>query len=271
VQGASFPQDFFSSASAAGWSLNVSLPGMTVTGVSCFVTNAFGNSGVFGLTVNLAMAAVALTSGSGTTGDAAVFDATGKIVDAGAAPALTTRRVNTTAPLTGGGDLSADRTLAISAFTGDSGAGGAKGAVPAPAVGDAAAGKFLKANGQWAVPAPPTVTHGFGATFDGAGSPLTAGLVAYLQVATSGTISAWNILVDAGACTIKVWKVAAGTAVPTAANSINTAGVALTTGTAIRSTTVTDFTTLAVAADDLIGVYLQAVSGATKVFFSVEM
>jgi hypothetical protein len=35
-------------------------------------------------------------------------------------------------------------------FTGDSGAGGAAGGVPAPAAGDAAASKFLKANGTWA-------------------------------------------------------------------------------------------------------------------------
>lgn len=35
---------------------------------------------------------------------------------------------------------------------GDSGAGGTAGVVPAPSSGDAAAGKFLKANGTWAVP-----------------------------------------------------------------------------------------------------------------------
>jgi hypothetical protein len=35
------------------------------------------------------------------------------------------------------------------AFTGDSGSGGVKGLVPAPAAGDAAAGKFLKADGTW--------------------------------------------------------------------------------------------------------------------------
>lgn len=39
----------------------------------------------------------------------------------------------------------------ISNFIGDSGAGGVKGLVPAPAAGDAAAGKFLKADGTWAV------------------------------------------------------------------------------------------------------------------------
>lgn len=63
--------------------------------------------------------------------------------------ALKTRNILTTAPLTGGSDLSFDRTLAIDAFTGDSGAGGAKGAVPAPAAGDSAAKKVLKAGGTW--------------------------------------------------------------------------------------------------------------------------
>ena len=37
-------------------------------------------------------------------------------------------------------------------FTGDSGSGGAHGLVPAPAIGDASANKFLNANGSWAVP-----------------------------------------------------------------------------------------------------------------------
>lgn len=39
----------------------------------------------------------------------------------------------------------------IPLFVGDSGAGGVQGAVPAPAAGDAAAGKFLKADGTWTV------------------------------------------------------------------------------------------------------------------------
>lgn len=38
-------------------------------------------------------------------------------------------------------------------FIGDTGTGGIEGLVPAPAAGDAAAGKFLKADGSWAVPA----------------------------------------------------------------------------------------------------------------------
>jgi hypothetical protein len=105
-----------------------------------------------------------------------------KLVNAGTAGV--TGKVLTGAGLTGGGDLSVDRTLSLAsmpanslkgnngastavpsdltaaqaaamlpAMLGDSGSGGAKGLVPAPAAGDAAAGKFLKANGTWAVPA----------------------------------------------------------------------------------------------------------------------
>lgn len=40
----------------------------------------------------------------------------------------------------------------LPAVVGDSGSGGTKGSVPAPGSGDAAAGKFLKADGTWAVP-----------------------------------------------------------------------------------------------------------------------
>lgn len=47
-------------------------------------------------------------------------------------------------------------TKAIPAVIGDSGSGGTKGLVPAPGAGDAAAGKFLKADGTFAVPGVPT-------------------------------------------------------------------------------------------------------------------
>mgnify|MGYP003473221595 CR=1 FL=1 len=49
-------------------------------------------------------------------------------------------------------DLTATQATALlDAMVGDSGSGGTKGLVPAPASGDAAAGKFLKADGTWAV------------------------------------------------------------------------------------------------------------------------
>lgn len=43
-------------------------------------------------------------------------------------------------------------TTILDAMVGDSGAGGTKGLVPAPAAGAAAGGRFLKADGTWAVP-----------------------------------------------------------------------------------------------------------------------
>jgi hypothetical protein len=51
----------------------------------------------------------------------------------------------------------------LPAFVGDSGSGGTAGLVPAPAAGDAAAGKVLKADGTWYVPgglSDPTTTKG---------------------------------------------------------------------------------------------------------------
>lgn len=48
---------------------------------------------------------------------------------------------------------SAQATALLDPVVGDAGAGGTKGLVPAPAAGDAAAGRFLKADGTWAAPA----------------------------------------------------------------------------------------------------------------------
>jgi hypothetical protein len=64
------------------------------------------------------------------------------------------------------------------AFTGDSGSGGTKGLVPAPAAGDAAAGKFLKADGTFATPA-------------GTGAPASA---QYVTLATDGTLTSERVL-----------------------------------------------------------------------------
>lgn len=61
------------------------------------------------------------------------------------ARALASRLINTTAPITGGGDLTADRTIAISAATATT-----AGAVPTPP-NDAT--KFLRGDATWAVPA----------------------------------------------------------------------------------------------------------------------
>ena len=72
------------------------------------------------------------------------------------------RSISTTAPLTGGGDLSANRTLDISTFTLT-----VKGAVPPPTT---ATGKFLKDDGTWAAAGGGTVNKFSQATVGGATS-----------------------------------------------------------------------------------------------------
>lgn len=77
-----------------------------------------------------------------------------------AAKAPTARAINTTAPLTGGGDLSADRTLAVNTF------GAAQSGVVPPSGGGTT--NFLRADGAWTAPtasvAATEVQLNFGAT-----------------------------------------------------------------------------------------------------------
>lgn len=120
-----------------------------------------------------------------------------------------------------------------------------------------------------AVPANGKV-RAFGVTFDGGGSALSSGVTRYLTVPFGCTISAWNIAVDTGTATIKTWKIATGTAIPTVSNSISTSGVAISSGTAIHSTTVSDFTSVTVNANDILGFNLFAVSGTTQLNFILE-
>lgn len=87
----------------------------------------------------------------------------------------------------------------------------------------------------------------------------------------SGTITAFNFVVDGGTATISVWKIATGTAKPTAANSINTSGVSISTGTALRSTTLTDFTSTTVTSGDIFAFNISAISGVTEIDFQLEI
>jgi hypothetical protein len=111
----------------------------------------------------------------------------------------------------------------------------------------------------------------FGASFDGGGSALAAGMSSHAQTLPfAGTIAAWNITLDAGTATVKVWKIATGTAIPTVANVINTSGIAISSGTAVHSTTLTDFTTTTVTANDIVIINITAVSSATKLNVTIS-
>lgn len=113
--------------------------------------------------------------------------------------------------------------------------------------------------------------HTFGVTLDGGGSVLATGQKGYVTVPFAGTITGWNITADAGTCTLDIWKIATGTAIPTVSNTITaSAKPALATGTAIHSTTLTAWTT-SVVANDIIGFNLDAVATATKITLVVEV
>lgn len=117
-----------------------------------------------------------------------------------------------------------------------------------------------------------TTARSISGTFSSGGAPLSAGMVFYYgAVPIACTITAWQYQLDlADTATVSTWKVATGTASPTVANTISTAGVGISTGTAVKSTTLTDFTTTAIAAYDLIAFSLDASGGvATQLTFSL--
>lgn len=111
-----------------------------------------------------------------------------------------------------------------------------------------------------------------GFTIDGGGSAISTGKVkGFFTCPYAGAITAWSIVVDTGTVTVKVWKIVTGTAKPTSANSINTSGVAISSGTAIRSTTLTDFTTTTVSAGDIFAYNIEAVASVTEMTFNLEI
>jgi hypothetical protein len=111
-----------------------------------------------------------------------------------------------------------------------------------------------------------------GFTVDGGGSAITTGKVkGFFTCPYAGTISGYNIVADAGTCTVKTWKIATGTAKPTVAHSISTSGVSLSSGTAIHSATVTDFTTTTVTANDIFAFDITAVATATELSYNIEI
>ena len=121
-------------------------------------------------------------------------------------------------------------------------------------------------------PARAGANQGFGAAFGSvaSGSPALVADTAYFTVPHACTIAAWNITVNAGTATFDIWKVATGTAIPTSSNSITaSAQPAISTGTAIHSTTLTGWTT-SVSANDIVAINLKTVATATFASIVVE-
>jgi hypothetical protein len=109
-----------------------------------------------------------------------------------------------------------------------------------------------------------TMGRTFGAGFTNNGSALVAGATTYMTVPYACTITAWNITISpADTATIDIWKIATGTAIPTVSNTITASAIpAISTGTAVHSTTLTGWSTgVNVSANDIIGINLKIVGG----------
>lgn len=158
---------------------------------------------------------------------------------------------------TGAGDYShrtpTQVTAALDAFAGDSGSGGTKGLVPAPASGDAAANKYLKADGTWA-----TVSAGSGITVGT--TTITSGTNTRVLYNNSGVVGEYAVTgtgnavlsasptltgtVDAAAATFSNTVSLTST---TAANNLITQGAAINIGTTSTDGIVLQNTTAAAA------------------------
>jgi hypothetical protein len=103
------------------------------------------------------------------------------------------------------------------------------------------------------------------------GAAITTGATIYLTVPFSCTIKEWSIdSTTAETVTVKLWRVATGgTAIPTVSNSISTSGVSLSSGTHVRSSTVSDFTSVAIAAGDTLAANVTAVTASQFVNYTL--
>src|SRR5487761_1776864 len=90
-----------------------------------------------------------------------------------------TLKGNNTSGAANAADLTAAQATAmLNPMIGDSGSGGAKGLVPAPSAGDAAAGKYLQAGGGWAIPPAAGITQLTGDVIAGPGAGSQAATIA---------------------------------------------------------------------------------------------
>src|SRR5205823_1112738 len=113
-------------------------------------------------------------------------------------------------------------------------------------------------------------TRMFGYTFDLGGAEIPSGLTKYLTVPFACALSGWNLVIDKGAATVSTWRQPKGNGIPTIANTINTNGVSISSGTSIHSADLTDFNSTAVNAGDVFGFHLGPVTGAGYVNFILE-
>jgi hypothetical protein len=159
----------------------------------------------------------------------------------------------------------------INNMVGDSGAGGTKGLVPAPASGDAAANKFLKADGTWQAVAASSV-RAVGVTIDGSGSVIATGVKGYIQVPYNATITKVTMLADqSGSIVVDIWKDTYANYPPVNADSITAAAPPTISGaTKSEDSTLTGWTT-SITAGDVLGFNVDSATTITRLTLQLEL
>lgn len=170
-------------------------------------------------------------------------------------------------PITGSG------TLGLLPFIGDSGSGGTEGIVPAPAIGDASADKFLHADGTWQTPAGgggPMYARGTWTNGGFAIDATTAPRI-YVYFPTAGTITGVSLLTNGGtgSCVVDIIHCVYAN-FPTMSSIAAAAKPTITSNVKYLDTTLTGWTT-AVSAGDILGFELESSSVFTSIFAQVEV
>ena len=109
--------------------------------------------------------------------------------------------------------------------------------------------------------------------WDGQGGTVSTGSTRYYILPYACTITGWSIVATGTSptTTIDVWRVATGTSLPTVANTIMGTKPALSSGNAVRSSTLTGWSPTSFSAGDIIAANLDAVSNALTIVFSLEI
>ena len=109
--------------------------------------------------------------------------------------------------------------------------------------------------------------------WDGQGGTVSTGSTRYYILPYACTITGWSIVATGTSptTTIDVWRVSTGTSLPTVANTIMGTKPALSTGNAVRSTTLTGWSPTSFSAGDILGFSIDALANATTLVFSLEI
>lgn len=275
----------FLAFACAAFAQVTTIPGGSGGGVGVGAANSFATTAAASTTVDVDITAMALTSIA--SGQMQCYSGTSThtplaftFTTTGSAPITTvsftySSTANVTCNVNSNGGAGATGPAGATGATGATGPTGGTGttgsAGSAGATGSTGATGATGATGS--AGSSPVTGYNFRSLafpFDGGGSAIGVNSVRYLHVPFACTIAATNIVVDTGTLTVKFWKIASGTAHPTVANVLNTSGISLSTGTALHTATVTDFSSTAVTADDFMAATITAISGTTNAHIDLQ-